>query len=143
MGGIGMIRACKMLTCPNLHSNTSGYCDQHQSLNQYRPCITPGCPNASVFRGRCQQCSDVHSKQYEDERKEQHAASYDERWKELSKAYRAQHRECEICREHGIITQSVLVHHIQPIDQGGDRLSIHNLQALCRACHERIHGRKR
>lgn len=138
-----MIKACKMHTCPNLHGNPSGFCDHHQSLNQYRPCITPGCPNASVFRGRCQTCSDVYTKRYEADRAKEHAESYDDQWRELSRVYRHQHPECELCKERGIMTQSVLVHHIQPLDRGGDRLSISNLQALCRPCHERIHGRKR
>lgn len=138
-----MLRACKMQSCPNLHSNNNGFCDKHQSLTKHRPCLTPGCPNDSVFRGRCQQCNDVHSKEYESNRYKQHSESYDERWTKLSRAYRAQHLTCEMCEAKGIITQSVLVHHIKPIDEGGERLDVNNLQALCRDCHERHHGRKK
>lgn len=138
-----MIRACKMQSCPSLHNNPNGFCDKHQSLTTNRPCRTPGCPNHSVFRGQCEQCAKIDNKQYDQVRQAEHTTTYDDRWRELSRAYRNQHPTCEMCEERGIITQSVLVHHKTPIDDGGGRLDLNNLQALCRDCHERRHGRKK
>ena len=36
-----------------------------------------------------------------------------------------------------------VAHHVVPINDGGPRLDQANLRALCRDCHEIIHGRKR
>lgn len=46
---------------------------------------------------------------------------------------------CEHCDKLGLVVRAVDVHHIVSRAQGGtDEAS--NLQALCRACHEREHG---
>lgn len=38
---------------------------------------------------------------------------------------------------------ATLVHHIKPIDEGGEPLDEENCMALCHRCHERKHGRMR
>jgi 5-methylcytosine-specific restriction endonuclease McrA len=41
------------------------------------------------------------------------------------------------------VTPAVLVHHIVPVEQSPAlRLAVENLQALCRDCHEELHGRR-
>ena len=137
-----MIRQCKVQSCPDLHNNNNGYCDKHQSLTVNRPCRTPGCPGMAAFRGYCQQCNDVRSQSYEQGRSKIHNATYDMDWQRLSRAYRNYHPQCERCEHNGIISDAVLVHHKVPVADGGDRLSIDNLEALCRDCHETHHGRK-
>lgn len=37
--------------------------------------------------------------------------------------------------DYGKATNGVLVDHIIPLDQGGERLNENNLQTLCAACH--------
>jgi len=137
-----MTRQCKVHSCPALHSNNNGYCDQHQSLTHNRPCRTPGCPGLSVFRGYCEKCGEERSRSYDEIRRKDADAIYNADWQRLSRAYRYQHPQCERCSRDGIISDSVLVHHKVPISEGGDRLSIDNLEALCRDCHEIHHGRK-
>ncbi len=138
-----MIRACKVSTCPELHSNENGYCDKHQNLVANRPCKTPGCPGMAVFRGMCEQCAELAAKHYETQRYKQNARAYNADWRKRSRAYLAQHPACEQCEARGIMRDAVLVHHVRPILEGGDRFDDDNLQSLCRECHEIIHKRKR
>lgn len=44
---------------------------------------------------------------------------------------------CRACNAIGLISPSSQVDHIVPISQGGDRLDMSNLQALCHTCHSR------
>jgi len=68
---------------------------------------------------------------------------YDAVWSKARKAYLTRTPLCERCLGSGLLTPAVLVHHIKPLDQGGDRLNANNLMALCRDCHETVHGRKK
>ena len=45
---------------------------------------------------------------------------------------------CEGCGRPGALE----VHHIRPLHRGGAPFDLSNLQALCRACHTRIHARQ-
>ena len=44
---------------------------------------------------------------------------------------------CEECLKAGRLTPAQMVDHIVPINKGGARLDIENLQSLCNACHAR------
>ena len=61
-------------------------------------------------------------------------------WGRLKRWYRKQHPLCELCLKEGRETPSREVHHISPISQGGDPLSVDNLIALCKDCHHDVHG---
>ena len=67
---------------------------------------------------------------------------YDAVWAKARMRYLTEHPLCESCEKSGTLTASTLVHHIKHLEDGGARLDQHNLMALCRACHERVHGRK-
>lgn len=53
------------------------------------------------------------------------------------------HPLCSRCQEQGRIVMASVAHHVVPINDGGPRLDQANLRALCRDCHEIVHGRKR
>jgi 5-methylcytosine-specific restriction protein A len=82
-------------------------------------------------------------KRYDDRRGSAAARGYDARWDKAREAYLNRNPLCEMCEKEGRTTPAVLVHHKKPIDEGGERLNPDNLMALCRECHEKIHGRKR
>ena len=64
-----------------------------------------------------------------------YSRGYDSAWIKLSKAYMASKNYiCEFCGE-----RAEEVDHIIPLSMGGERLSVSNVQALCRECHRRKH----
>ena len=67
-------------------------------------------------------------------------------WLKLRRDVLTKHPLCESCREAGVLTPAVEVHHIVPVEDGlskreKERLmfSPSNLRALCHACHAKIH----
>lgn len=67
-----------------------------------------------------------------------HNRGYGREWRKLA---RRRKRDYPICEECGIYMSEV-VHHIVPIKDAPERkLDPTNIQALCRDCHERKHGR--
>lgn len=71
------------------------------------------------------------------------------KWRRMSNAYLRSHPLCEMCRQCGVVTPAVDVHHIISFTQF-DGLKMletaynpNNLMALCKECHHKIHlGRK-
>jgi 5-methylcytosine-specific restriction protein A len=62
---------------------------------------------------------------------------YDSNWTKFRDMYIRQHPVCNRCDR-----VATVVHHIKPLDEGGDKHDESNLEPLCRECHERHHGRK-
>lgn len=58
-------------------------------------------------------------------------------WKKLRLKQLAKQPLCEECLRHGKITPAKIVDHIKPINFGGEKLDINNLQSLCVSCHSR------
>lgn len=106
-------RYCKWPRCYQLVN--TGYCVEHESrrIKKYR---TEEVKRQDSLRRR-----DVYS---------------DKKWLAVSKYYLGKHKSCEICGE-----LAYLVHHIVPIQDGGDEYDKANLQAVCRVCHSRVHDR--
>lgn len=80
------------------------------------------------------------------------------RWHKLRKAYLMQHPLCEMCLDENIInkddkkesriSEATQVHHITPISNANDELSMkelgynpNNLMALCEFHHHQIHNK--
>jgi len=57
------------------------------------------------------------------------------RWHTLSRMYRKANPLCVQCKKEGRLRQAQEVDHIVPIQQGGDRWDINNLQSLCKHHH--------
>lgn len=64
---------------------------------------------------------------------------YDTKWDKF-RAWFLQRPGNQLCAKCGRLAE--VVHHIIPIEERPDlRLVASNCQALCRACHEKVHGR--
>jgi len=48
---------------------------------------------------------------------------------------------CEECERINLLTSAVMVHHIIPIEGGGEPLDWDNLMSLCEYCHDKKHSR--
>lgn len=65
---------------------------------------------------------------------------YDRVWRFVRDAYLREH---PICESAGCNHPAQVVHHLQTVDDAPERrLDAANLKALCRPCHERLHGRQ-
>jgi 5-methylcytosine-specific restriction protein A len=51
---------------------------------------------------------------------------------------------CEPCRHQGRLVEAVEVHHVVPLEDGGDPFpALNGLEALCDDHHKRTHGKRR
>lgn len=67
---------------------------------------------------------------------------YDSRWQQVRARFLRRNPLCEHCLAKGRAVMAGVAHHVVPISEGGPRLDPRNLQALCRDCHEVVHGRR-
>ncbi len=74
----------------------------------------------------------------EPERPKTASRGYDHLWRKVSERYRRKHPFCRFCEQAGRQNFCDDVDHKIPIEDGGDRLKLENLQPLCRACHNGI-----
>lgn len=107
-----MNRPCAVKSCPNPAIDGSLYCIEHQSLvkRQY--------------------------KRYNEIRTDRDIQKFyhSSRWNRLRQWKLNQNPICEICG-----APAEIVDHIIPIREGGDPMSVDNLQSLCKACHNKKH----
>lgn len=68
------------------------------------------------------------------------------RWIRLRHLVLSRHPLCEVCEREGRITAATEVHHVQPVEESPDPVEkerrmydVHNLMAVCHACHFRLH----
>lgn len=107
-------------------------------------CLVAGCSQPVTFRGRCQ----AHGRSVDTLRglssDRLHKALYaSARWRRLRALVLSLHPlcQCEECQQTGHVLASRVVHHKQP--HGGDEtlfFAIDNLQAMAKACHDRLTG---
>ena len=100
-----------------------------------RACSVPGCPELVTKPGvyRC----DKHQREYLDQWNRPRDIKYTGKmWRRHSRIFLSQHPVCERCG-----APSELTHHIIRKREGGSD-DFDNLEALCRACHEREHSKK-
>mgnify|MGYP002853116460 CR=1 FL=1 len=64
-------------------------------------------------------------------------------WRKLREYVKRRNPLCAECLRNGIVTQGTLVDHIVPIEEGGAKMDLSNLQVLCAACHNKKHGEGR
>lgn len=64
---------------------------------------------------------------------------YTTAWDRVSAHYRRVHPLCEVCAARGVVRPATLVHHLDPVVQGGAVLTDESrLVSVCRDCHPRI-----
>lgn len=98
------------------------------------PCSYPGCPALSRNR-YCDEHKTIATREYNKyQRDPNHNKIYGRQWRKIRNLYISKHPLCEKCLEADRLIPSEEVHHIKPIDQGGDH-SENNLMSLCKSCH--------
>jgi 5-methylcytosine-specific restriction protein A len=114
------------------------------------PCGHTGCPNLTDGRYCETHKSDAEKYRTETTRhydrntrdKNKYAFYHSAGWQTLAKAQLQRMPMCEECYRQGRITPAVIADHIVSIDDDYTRrYDPSNLQSLCRACHNRKHGR--
>jgi 5-methylcytosine-specific restriction protein A len=99
----------------------------------FKRCPNPGCVGL-VRNEACSVCGDVRRPRQA--RQEAGRPWNARKWKALSRAHRTIHPLCERCEARGVIRIADLVHHTNPVKQGGRLLpSSQQLESLCHACH--------
>lgn len=102
------------------------------------PCAHPGCPNL-VPAGE-KYCPE-HKKMHPEETRSAKSRGYDRKWQHFRKVYLNRHPWCVSCLQNGKLTKATVVDHIHPF-RGDEKLKYDpaNLQALCKACHDKKTG---
>lgn len=105
-----------------------------------RMCGAPGCTTLTTRRTNL--CGEHEYRGYgrERDRASSRERGYDRRWDQVSRIHRQRHPLCERCLARGTTTPAELVHHIRPLDAGGELLQLGNLESLCRQCHAETHA---
>ena len=103
-----------------------------------RMCARPGCGRIATHGAYCAKHAPARRwpKAYDRERGSSAKRGYDQRWRDLRDQVMREQPKCARCG-----APSEIVHHVKPIREGGKRLDRANLEAVCAACHNRIHGR--
>lgn len=62
-------------------------------------------------------------------------------WEHLRlEVLKEQHNECQLCKDKGLFSEAVTVHHIKYVRQQPElALTKSNLMSLCKECHYKIH----
>ena len=105
-----------------------------------RFCNHAGCKRL-ISETYCEEHAPLHAV-YADRRGRSDERGYDSAWQRARALYLRRHPLCERCIEKDRVRIASMVHHIIPISEGGSRLDPDNFKAMCRDCHEIIHGRK-
>lgn len=82
----------------------------------------------------------AQNKIYNKNRPARHKFYDTSQWRKLRAWLLRSHPLCAQCEREGRVIPGVLVDHIVPIEDGGSRTEVSNLQVLCLACHNKKHG---
>ena len=102
-----------------------------------KPCASPRCPGLTHTR-YCSAHAHLAVKdkaEWDARRGNSVERGYDWTWGKARAIFMRRNPLCFDCR--GI---AVLVHHIKPISEGGERLDFENMMSLCVPCHGKRHG---
>ncbi len=117
---------CKVTSCSSFAVDGS-YCAKHK----------PEMDSAKERKRTLQK------RQYQKTRATTTQQGYGNDWRKVRNAYINAHPLCEEHKRRGVPVLAVMVDHIVPLSEGGDRLSFENLQSLCNDCHEAKHKHER
>ena len=109
--------------------------DEIMPLSPKKPCRKYGC---KLFQEKEGYCLDHWIPRSKRQKPSKHDRRYDTiAWQRTRALKKRRFPVCEICLKKLADT----VHHIIPVDDGGDFWDPGNHQSVCRECHEKIHGR--
>jgi 5-methylcytosine-specific restriction endonuclease McrA len=98
-------------------------------------------PAVHGYRGPCPDCRKTMERDKSRRRRAKAKAAVafrdSRRWQQVREV--AKRRDAHRCRRCGTAT-GLEVHHITPIEQGGNVFSLDNLVTLCQPCHRREEG---
>ena len=57
-------------------------------------------------------------------------------WRKLATMHKRANPCCVACMDKGIVSPAQVTDHILPINMGGEVYAWHNLQSLCKRCHD-------
>lgn len=106
-----------------------------------RICNYPGCNKISIstYCAEHQAIKDQQKKEkekkYDEKRGSSYSRGYDKNWEKVRKMKLAMNPVCELCNKY----EKLIVHHLKPISEGGEKYDFNNLQTLCAECHYKIH----
>lgn len=104
------------------------------------PCPYPGCGVLVEYRTTyCPKHQVVYTERNREYDKTRPEAKFyhSTRWKKLRGWYIRRHPLCELCLLENRIEVAAVIDQVREIVDGGTRLDVDNLQALCVACHNR------
>lgn len=109
-----------------------------------KPCRHPRCPeltDGSYCSTHAVEAKRQSRKQYDDQRDSASERGYDRAWQRFRLWFLRRHPLCE-ASQHAAGCRQVAeeVHHIQRLEEGGERLSESNCQALSKSCHSSLRG---
>ena len=109
-----------------------------------RQCAVNGCPNLVEEAGDiyCKIHKPVEERKYNKIFRGYNANErYDSRWRKIRNKYIKEHLLCEECEKENHITIATIVHHKNPIENGGEKYDVKNLMSVCGSCHKKIHDK--
>lgn len=107
-----------------------------------RQCAINNCPNLVEKDGDiyCKEHKPKEEKKYNKYLRGYDANErYDSRWKKVRNIYIKAHPLCEECIKENRFIKATVVHHKLPIENGGDKYDLSNLESLCQSHHMSIH----
>ena len=108
------------------------------------PCRQPGCKELVNAGDRyCPKHKKDYNRHIKQNRTDKDIAPFykSKEWKRLRLMKLAANPLCEPCEKAGRVTIATIVHHIEEIRDGGDRLpTLEELESVCLSCHSRWHS---
>ena len=103
-----------------------------------RPCSYPGCPKL-VDGQYCDEHQKVVTAQYNKYGRDDFTKSFYKTiaWRVARKKQLQAQPFCQECLAKGLRVKAVMVDHIVPIKNGGEKFAPSNLQSLCWECHSK------
>ena len=104
-----------------------------------RPCRYPACSRLTdgVYCEEHQRLMNTHYNHFS--RGYNSNERYGRAWRKIRDRYITAHPLCERCLTENRYTPADLVHHKNPLSEGGSNEES-NLMSLCYSCHEKEHG---
>jgi 5-methylcytosine-specific restriction protein A len=102
-----------------------------------KPCAAPRCPGLTRTK-YCDQHAHLDKqdkRRWDSRRGNKVERGYGGSWEKARGMFLRNNPLCYDCGR-----TAVLVHHIRPISDGGERLSFDNMRSLCVPCHGKRHG---
>ena len=98
-------------------------------------CSHPLCPDHATDRGKCAKHQVKHPRSTNQAYIDRSKFYNKPVWKRVRRQVLMSEPLCRLCLADGVFTEANVVDHILPRVDGGDSLSMKNLQPLCYRCH--------